>query len=148
MPNHINHPHQNLGKDSSYNDFAAELPAIHLTIEMLENVIQYTKCVMYTDGQAAINPGGQSSQSIVPAILDSVEDLRRKNLISVGNRRPVSPRSSANSNAHNFGIRASEAGICHARETCAAQPVMLNFEGSDRMVPRMKLGHIRNSQIG
>jgi hypothetical protein len=69
MPNHINHPHQNLGKESSYNDLAAELTAIHLTIEMLEKVTQYTKCIIYTNGQAAIkaviNPGGQSGQSII-----------------------------------------------------------------------------------
>lgn len=35
MPNHINHPHQNLGKEWSYNDVAVELTAIHLTIGML-----------------------------------------------------------------------------------------------------------------
>jgi ribonuclease HI len=76
--------HQHLGTESSYNVFAAELTAIHLAIRMLENVPQYTKCIIYVDSQAAIkpitNPGCQSGQSIIRTILDNVEELRRQNL--------------------------------------------------------------------
>jgi ribonuclease HI len=76
--------HQHLGTESSYNVFAAELTAIHLAIRMLENVPQYTKCIIYVDSQAAIkaitSPGRQSGQSIIRAILDNVEELRRQNL--------------------------------------------------------------------
>src|ERR1700738_2875370 len=54
---------QYLGKQSHYNVYAAELTAIHLALKMVDDVPQYTECMIYSDSQAAIKalskPGQQ-----------------------------------------------------------------------------------------
>jgi ribonuclease HI len=72
--------HQYLGKETSYNVYVAELCAIQLATEIIKNNHQYTKCILYTDNQAAITvkPGQQSGQSIIPSILDAIEEVQQR----------------------------------------------------------------------
>jgi ribonuclease HI len=75
---------QYLGKEAEYNGYAAELCAIHLGLEVVKTSTQYTKCILHTDNQAAIQavvkPGQQSGQSIILSILDCVEEIQRTRL--------------------------------------------------------------------
>jgi ribonuclease HI len=73
--------YQYLGKETEYNVYAAELCAIQLGLGIIKDNHQYTKCILYTDNQAAIQavvkPGQQSGQSIILSILDSAEELQQ-----------------------------------------------------------------------
>jgi ribonuclease HI len=74
--------YQYLGKETSYNVSAAELYAIKLATDIVKNTLEYTKCILYTDNQAAITaivkPGQQSEQSIILSILDAIEELQQQ----------------------------------------------------------------------
>ena len=74
--------HQYLGKESMHNVYAAELSAIHLATDIVKENSHYTKCVIYSDSQAALTattkPDQQSGQSIICSILDNVESLQQQ----------------------------------------------------------------------
>ena len=74
--------YQYLGKETSYNVYAAELCAIKLATDIVRDNPEYTKCVLYTDNQAAITaivkPGQQSGQSIILSILDAIDELQQQ----------------------------------------------------------------------
>src|SRR5205809_7267714 len=68
--------HQQLGKDTNYNVFMAELAALQLVIETLRDNHERTEWRIYTDSQSAIkainNPHRESGQAIIKDILDCV----------------------------------------------------------------------------
>ena len=45
--------YQYLGSEAQFNVYAAELKAMHLGLEILEDNNKYLRCHMYTDSQAA-----------------------------------------------------------------------------------------------
>ena len=47
--------HQHLGKDTQYNVFVAEVTALHMAAEKLQDESESTTCHIYTDSQAGIN---------------------------------------------------------------------------------------------
>ena len=72
---------QYLGTDSAQNVYVAELYAIKLAIDMaLASPPQHRKCIIYADSQPAIKastlPSNQSGQSVICAVLDSVDSLK------------------------------------------------------------------------
>jgi len=78
--------YQHLGDESRYNVFGAELTAISLATGMVDDNPQYTRCIIYSDSQAAIKaiikPGQQSGQSIIREILDRIEKLQQEREIT------------------------------------------------------------------
>jgi len=72
--------HQYLGKDTSFNVYAAELTAVDLAIGIVKNSNPiYTECIMDADSQATIKaiikPKRQSGQEIIQGILYRIESL-------------------------------------------------------------------------
>jgi ribonuclease HI len=69
-----------IGKETESNVFAAELTAINLGLDILEDNIQYTKCEVFTDSQTSIKallkPQKQSGQAIICSILDKIDELQ------------------------------------------------------------------------
>jgi ribonuclease HI len=70
--------HQHLGNNTQFNVYAAELTALHLASEQLQNLPSNSVCRMYTDSQAALraidHPRRQSGQSIVKSLLDCIDN--------------------------------------------------------------------------
>ena len=71
--------HQYLGSEAQFNVYAAELKAMHLGLEILEDNDEYLRCHLYTDSQAAIkviaHPCRQSGQTIIREILNCIDNL-------------------------------------------------------------------------
>jgi ribonuclease HI len=72
---------QYLGTDSTQNIYVAELYAVKLAIDMAQDLpTRYSKCVIYADSQPAIkatsSPSRQSGQSVICAVLESVDSLK------------------------------------------------------------------------
>jgi len=72
---------QYLGTDSTQNVYVAELYAVKLAIDMAQDLPTcYRKCVIYADSQPAIkatsSPSRQSGQSVICAVLESVDSLK------------------------------------------------------------------------
>ena len=72
---------QYIGTDSSHNVYAAELAAIKLAVDIVQEAPRkYDKCVIYTDSQPAIKattkPHQQSGQSILASVIDSLDSLK------------------------------------------------------------------------
>ena len=76
---------QHIGKASEYNMYTAEVHAVQLGAEIIEEAMitkAYTKCIIYADSQPAIRaigkPKKQSGQEFLCATLDSLDALQDK----------------------------------------------------------------------
>ena len=74
--------HQYLGSETQFNVYTVELIALHLAVKQLEN---HNRCLIgciYTDSQAAVKaidrPQRQSGQTIIKAVLKSINDIVNK----------------------------------------------------------------------
>ena len=75
--------HQHLGNEEQFNVYTAELTAIHLVIKQLRNHHECLTGRIYTDSQASAkaidHPRRQSGQTIIKAILESIDELTSEN---------------------------------------------------------------------
>jgi len=76
---------QHIGKASEYNMYTAEVHAVQLGAEIIEEAMKaktYTKGIIYADSQPAIRaigkPKKQSGQEFLHAMLDSLDALQDK----------------------------------------------------------------------
>ena len=74
--------HQHLGTETQHNVFIAEVTALKMAAEIMQEDHSYTDCHIYTDSQASIkaieNPQQQSGQAIIQDFLNCIDDVAAK----------------------------------------------------------------------
>jgi ribonuclease HI len=74
--------HQHLGSETKYNVFTAELTALCLAAQMLQDSQEYLTCHIYVDSQAGVRaidkPQRQSGQAVIKEFHDRVEEIMKE----------------------------------------------------------------------